>query len=307
MSQQQRAAVDAQLRSAPLDTSRSPRAMRQAFAAMMAAMPTPSGVTLTPATLGGLPALEFTPGSGPSGGTILYFHGGSWVVGSPATAQGLTAALVRRTGARATSLDYRLAPEHPFPAAIEDGVAAYRDLLDQGVPADQIILAGDSAGGGLSVMTALAARDAGLPRAAGVVAFSPGLDTTRSGDSMTSKEGIDPILSRASLQPMSALHLAGQDPRQPLASPAVFADLRGLPPLLLQSGSNEVLLDDSTRLATRAAAAGVDVILDVTADVPHVFQSFAGSLDEADAALDRAARFILDQLGRKPQSREPVS
>jgi monoterpene epsilon-lactone hydrolase len=307
MSQQQRAAVDAQLRSAPLDTSRSPREMRQAFAAMMAAMPTPSGVTLTPATLGGLPALEFTPGSGPSGGTILYFHGGSWVVGSPATAQGLTAALVRRTGARATSLDYRLAPEHPFPAAIEDGVAAYRDLLDQGVPADQIILAGDSAGGGLSVMTALAARDAGLPRAAGVVAFSPGLDTTRSGDSMTSKEGIDPILSRASLQPMSALHLAGQDPRQPLASPAVFADLRGLPPLLLQSGSNEVLLDDSTRLATRAAAAGVDVILDVTADVPHVFQSFAGSLDEADAALDRAARFILDQLGRKPQSREPVS
>jgi epsilon-lactone hydrolase len=307
MSQQQRAAVDAQLRSAPLDTSRPPEEMRRAFAAMMAAMPTPSGVTLTPATLAGLPALEFTPGSGPSGGTILYFHGGSWVVGSPATAQGLTAALVRRTGARAVSLDYRLAPEHPFPAAIEDGVAAYRDLLDQGVPADQVILAGDSAGGGLSVVTALAARDAGLPRAAGVVAFSPGLDTTRSGDSMTSKEGIDPILTRTSLAPLSALHLAGQDPRQPLASPAVFADLRGLPPLLLQAGSNELLLDDSTRLATRAAAAGVDVILDVTADVPHVFQSFAGSLDEADAALDRAGRFILDQLDRKPRSQESVS
>ncbi len=107
-------------------------------------------------------------------GTILYFHGGFWVVGSPATAQDLTAALVRRTRTRAVSLDYRLAPEHPFPAAIEDGVAAYRDLLDQGVPADQIILSGDSAGGGLSVNTALAARDAGLPRAAGIVVFSPG-------------------------------------------------------------------------------------------------------------------------------------
>jgi acetyl esterase/lipase len=232
----------------------------------------------------------------------------NWPMVRPCSARSRSlSAVYRRTGARAVSLDYRLAPEHPFPAAIEDGVAAYRDLLDQGIPADQIIMSGDSAGGGLSVMTALAARDAGLPRAAGVVAFSPGLDTTRSGDSMTSKEGIDPMLTRASLVPLTALHLAGQDPRQPLASPAVFADLRGLPPLLLQPGSNEVLLDDSARLATRAAAAGIDVILDVTADVPHVFQSFAGSLDEADAALDRAGRFILDRLDRKPQSEETVS
>jgi acetyl esterase/lipase len=295
MSQQQRTAVDTQLRSAGLDTSRPIAEQRESFAALMAG-PAPSGVSLAGTTLGGRPALELTPDGDRAGGTILYFHGGSWVVGSPATAQDLTAALVRRTRSRAVSLDYRLAPEQPFPAAIEDGVAAYRDLLDQGVPADQIILSGDSAGGGLSVNTALAARDAGLPRAAGIVAFSPGLDATRSGDSMTTKEGVDPLFTKAALDQLTPLYLAGQDPRQPLLSPAVYADLAGLPPLLVQAGSNEILLDDSTRLATRAAAAGVDVILDVTADVPHVFQLYEGNLDEADAALDRAARFIRDHL-----------
>ncbi|MEV4451130.1 MULTISPECIES: alpha/beta hydrolase [Streptomyces] len=300
MSKEQRAAVDALLRSAAIDASRTPEELRAAFAAMMAGSPSPVGVTLTPSVLGGRPALEIEPEDGAIGATILYFHGGSWVFGSPATAQHITAALVRRTGARAVSLDYRLAPEHPFPAAIDDGVAAYRDLLEQGAPAERIMLAGDSAGGGLSIMAALAARDAGLPRPAGVVAFSPGLDATRSGESMTTKDGIDLLFTCQSLVRLGAHYLAGQDPRQPLLSPAVHADLTGLPPLLLQAGSNEVLLDDSTRLATRAAGAGVDVILDVTADVPHVFQSFTGSLDEADAALDRAGRFMLDRLATAP-------
>jgi monoterpene epsilon-lactone hydrolase len=139
-----------------------------------------------------------------------------------------------------------------------------------------------------------------MPPAAGVVAFSPGLDATRSGDSMTTKEGADPLFTRDELKGLGRLYLNGQDPRHPLLSPAVYADLAGLPPLLLQAGSNEILLDDSTRLATRAAAAGVDVILYVTADVPHVFQLYAGTLDEADAALDRAGRFILDRLGGQP-------
>jgi len=262
----------------------------------MTSGPAPAGVTLSDTVLGGRPALEFTPAGAAGDGTILYFHGGSWVVGSPATAQELTAALVRRTGLRALSLDYRLAPEHPFPAAIEDGVAAYRDLLSRGVPAERVMLAGDSAGGGLVIAGLLAARDAGLPMPAGAVTFSAGLDTSRSGASMTTKEGIDPLFTRAGLAPFTAHHLAGQDPRQPLASPAVYADLAGLPPLLVQVGTNEILLDDSTRLAVRAAAAGVDVILDVTGDVPHVFQVFAGVLDEADAALDRAGRFIRDHV-----------
>ena len=297
MTKQQRAAVDAQLRSTAFDGSRPLAELRTGFAAMMRADgPPPAGVKLTDGLLGGRPAVEFTPPAAPTGAVILYFHGGSWVVGSPRTSQHLTAALVRRTGARAVSLDYRLAPESPFPAAIQDAVAAYRELLGSGVPPERIILAGDSAGGGLSIITLLAARDEGLPMPAAVVAFSPGLDASRSGESITTKAAVDPILTATSLQATGELHRAGQDPHQPLLSPVRYADLTGLPPLLLQVGSNEMLLDDSTRMATRAAAAGVDVILDVTADVPHVFQTFEGMLDEADAALDRAGRFILDHL-----------
>ncbi|MFD2420969.1 alpha/beta hydrolase [Amycolatopsis pigmentata] len=298
MSEEQRAALDARLRSVTFDTSRAPGELREAFETMTAGRPVPPGVAFAPAVLGGRPALAVEPEEVGTEGRILYFHGGAWVVGSPDTAQALTAGLVHRTGVRAVSLDYRLAPEHPFPAAIEDCLAAYRDLLDQGVPAERIVLAGDSAGGGLTVTTMLAARDAGLPLPAGAVAFSPALDATRSGESMKTKAGIDPMFTSESLGQLLAHYVAGEDPWHPFLSPAVSADLGGLPPLLLQVGSNEVLLDDSTRLATRAAAAGVDVVLDVTADVPHVFQSAAGFLDEADAALDRAGRFILDHVSR---------
>ncbi|TQS46410.1 alpha/beta hydrolase [Cryptosporangium phraense] len=288
MTAEQRAAIDAQLRAYPFDVSAEPAQMRAAFEAFAGAAP----AALPALELGGRPALEWAG----AGGTILYFHGGSWIVGSPATAQRLTSALVRRTGLRAVSLDYRLAPEHPFPAAIEDAVAAYRALVAEGEP---IVLAGDSAGGGLAVITAIVARDEGLPRPAGVVAFSPGLDATRTGESMTTKEGVDPLFTRAGLQRLSRYHLAGQDPRHPWVSPAVVGDLTGLPPVLLQVGTNEVLLDDSVRFAARAAAAGVDVILDVTGDVPHVFQTFEGVLDEADAALDRAAQFIRARTSRQ--------
>jgi monoterpene epsilon-lactone hydrolase len=261
----------------------------------------------TEATLGDRPALRFEPENRTGDGVILYFHGGSWVFGSPVTAQRITAALVRRTGTPAVSLDYRLAPEHPFPAAIEDGLAAYRDLLDQGLPAERIVLAGDSAGGTLTLTTLLAARDAGLPLPAGAVAFSLVSDVTWSGESMWSKEGVDPIFTREALQRLSVHYLDGHDPREPLLSPALGADLGGLPPLLLQVGSNELLLDDSTRLAARAAAAGVDVILDVTGEVPHVFQSFGGLLEEADAALDRAGHFLLDRLGATARKVVPAA
>ncbi|MFF1409122.1 alpha/beta hydrolase [Streptomyces sp. NPDC058289] len=298
MSKVQRATIDATMRQVPFDGSLPPEQMRKDFEAQMTSGPAPAGVTVTPSVLGGRPALTVEPEGGSATGTILYFHGGAWVFGSPATALHLTAALVRRTGVRAVSVDYRLAPEHPFPAAVEDGLAAYRDLLDQGVPAERIVLAGESAGGGLGVTTLLTAREAGLPMPAAAAVFSPGLDATLSGESMTTKHDADPLFTRADLAAVFAHYLAAQDPAQPLLSPALHADLTGLPPLLLQAGSNEVLLDDSTRFAARAAAAGVDVLLDVTADVPHVFQAFAGLLDEADAALDRAGRFITDALAR---------
>lgn len=296
MSKAQRERIDAMLRAAPFDTTASPEQMRKDFAAMMGNRPLPEGVSVTNATLGGRPALRFRPAAPLANAVLLYFHGGSFIVGSPATAQTLTAALVTRTGLEALSLDYRLAPENPFPAAIEDGLAAYRELLGSGIPADRIVLAGDSAGGSLTLTTLLSARDAGLPMPAGVVAFSPGLDASGTGDSMTTKDGIDPIFKSAGLRAMRTHYLAGRDPRHPLLSPALYADPTGLPHLLLQVGTHEILLDDAVRFAARAAAADVNVILDVTGGVPHVFQSFTGSLDEADAALDRAATFLRQRL-----------
>ncbi len=297
MSWQQRQILDAGLRRSPsVAGPRSVGEMREGFAALMAMFPVPEDVRRTPTELGGRPAVLVEPLTEARPGTILYFHGGSFSLGSPETAMSLTAHLVRRTGIRAISLDYRLAPENPFPAAIQDGVAAYRDLLENGLQASSIGFAGDSAGGGLTVTTALAARDAGLPMPAAIVAFSPGLDHTRSGASMVTKEGADPFFTRDSMTANGRLYLGGADPDQPLLAPAVRADLSGFPPILLQVGTNEMLLDDSVRLAERAREAGVDVVLDVTAGVPHVFQSYVDTLDEAGLALDRAALFVRQQL-----------
>ncbi|MFJ7246867.1 alpha/beta hydrolase [Kitasatospora sp. NPDC098652] len=328
MSREQRSQVDAMLRRSASTGPRSVEEIRAGFRALMAGMIVPHDAIRTePTTLGGRPALRVRPkgpeGSGPadgsdrasedgteggaedgtedgtqggSGATILYFHGGGWVFGSPETALSLTGNLVARTGVGAYSPDYRLAPEHPFPAAVEDCLSAYRALLDRGGDPSAIVFAGDSAGGGLTVTTCLAARDAGLPLPAALLLLSPGLDATRSGESIRTKEGVDPIFTRAALDHTGAMYLGGADPRQPLLSPVLHADLTGFPPMLIQVGANELLLDDSTRLAERAREAGVDVILDVTADAPHVFQSFAGVLDEADEALDRAALFLRQRL-----------
>lgn len=296
MSRDQRAMVDALLRRPRPEGPRSVEETRSGFAAMMATMIVPGGIRTSEAMLGTRRALLVEPVVRPRAGTILYFHGGSYVFGSPETALSLTGNLVARTGFRAFSLDYRLAPEHPFPAAIDDALGAYRALLEGGADPSIIVFAGNSAGGGLTVTTCLLARAAGLPMPAAIVGFSPGLDGTRTGESMDTKAGIDPFFTRESLGYTGAMYLAGQDPRQELISPALLADLTGFPPLLLQAGTNEVLLDDSTRMAARARGAGVDVILDVTADVPHVFQAFAGVLDEADQALDRAALFCTQHV-----------
>jgi acetyl esterase/lipase len=297
MSREQRAKIDAMLRRQPRPEGQPSVEQRRAgFAAMMSEMIVPDGIKTADTVLGSRRALLVEPAGRRRAGTILYFHGGSYVVGSPETALSLTGNLVSRTGFRAFSLDYRLAPEYPFPAAVDDAVAAYRALLDAGEDPASIAFAGDSAGGGLTVTTCLSARAAGLPAPAAIVAFSPGLDGTRTGESMDTKDGVDPFFTRESLEPTSAMYLAGADPRQELVSPALFGDLAGFPPMLLQLGANELLLDDSTRMATRARAAGVDVILDITADVPHVFQAFTGVLDEADHALDRAALFLAQHI-----------
>jgi epsilon-lactone hydrolase len=295
-SRQQRTHVDEILRHPQPNAPRTVETMRAGFAAMMATMRVADGVHTARTTLAHRPALSVESVERAAPGIVLYFHGGGYVFGSPEASLSLTAALVARTAVAALSLDYRLAPENPFPAALNDALAGYRALLDSGIEASSIALVGDSAGGGIAVTTPLLARDAGLPLPAAVVAFSPILDRTMTGASMDDKEGIDPLFTRASLQATKQMYLAGQDEEHEYLSPAVHANLAGYPPLLLQAGTNEVLLDDSTRMARRAWKAGVDVVLDVTADVPHVFQSFTGVLEEADQALDRAALFITQHL-----------
>ena len=306
MSKEQRAKIDAMLREPHGESPASVEEFRAGFKALMARMIVPDGLRTTHTTLGDRPALRIEPADGPNAGTILYFHGGVWVLGSPETALSLAGNLAAKTGSKVFSLDYRLAPEHPFPAAIDDTLSAYRALLGSGQDPSSIVFAGDSAGGGLAVTTSLAARDAGLPLPAAILGFSSMFDVTWAGESMDTKNSIDPIFTRESLAQTTAMYLAGADPHQPLLSPAIHADLTGLPPLLLQAGTNEVLLDDSTRMAARATAAGVDVILDITADVPHGFQTFVGVLDEAGEALDRAALFLTQRLRASDTGNAPV-
>lgn len=268
---------------------------REQFAAIFT-RPLPADVTASETTLGGRPALELRPATPTTGeDVVLYFHGGGYVVGSARTNAHLSAALLRHIDGRVVSLDYRLAPEHPFPAAPDDCFAAYRELLDSGADPRRIVLAGDSAGAALAVVTMTRARDAGLPLPAAAVLFSPAVDLTLSGASVTSKDGVDPIFAPADLAWLFERYLAGGDGEAPEASP-LFADLTGLPPLLIQVGSSELLLDDAVRLAGRAAADEVEVTLEVAPRQPHVFQ-----LDDrsavAAAALDRAGRFLAARLG----------
>jgi acetyl esterase/lipase len=193
------------------------------------------------------------------------------------------------------SIDYRLAPEHPYPAAVDDALAAYEGLLDNGTAPSDIVLAGESAGGALAVVTLVSARDRGLPLPAAAFVMSPYADLTLSGATMETKSEVDPLMSREALQARVADYTAGQDAALGLVSP-VFADLAGLPPLIIQAGSHEVLLDDAVRLARQAATADVEVTLEITPRVPHVFQAYHAILDEGAAALDRAGQFLSARL-----------
>jgi phosphinothricin tripeptide acetyl hydrolase len=222
---------------------------------------------------------------------VLYLHGGGYVIGSPRSHRHLAAAIAGAAGASALLLDYRLAPEHPFPAAVEDATAAYRWLLDQATAPERIVIAGDSAGGGLTVATLLALREARVPLPAGGVCISPWVDLTCSGASYRTMAAADPIVRRAGVEEMARAYLGATPPRTPLASP-LFADLRGLPPLLIHVGSDEVLLDDAVQLAERAKAAGVDATLEIYDRMIHVWHWFLPMLDEAQTAVEAIGRFV---------------
>jgi epsilon-lactone hydrolase len=295
MSAEQRQQLDDMLRKAPLDLGGDLAQQRVIFEQMMTAVLLPDDVVTESATLAGVPVVHISIRDAPSSGVILYFHGGAYAIGTAALAAGLASDVARRAGSRVVSVDYRLAPEHPYPAGIEDAVTAYRGLLDGGTPSTDIVIAGESAGGGIVAATLVALKSSDLPQPAAAYVISPWVDLTLTGASLELKAPVDPALTPGGLRLRSHEYLGTHDPADGAVSP-IFADLTGLPPLLIQVGSNEILLDDSTRLAARAAADDVKVTLEVTPGVPHVFPAFAGLLDEADEALESGARFIRAHL-----------
>src|SRR5450631_1544371 len=295
VSTEQQETLDAILRQSAFPVDSDVNEQRELLRQAISAQPLPADVTVTAAALGGVPTAEITVDGIEPRHVVLYFHGGVYVMSDAFLAAGLASQVGRRTQAKVISVDYRLAPEHPYPAAIDDALAAYEALLDDGIAPSDIVFAGESAGGGLAVATLVNARDHGLPLPAAAFIMSPYADLTLAGTTMQTKREVDVLMSREALQSRVTDYTAGQDAALGLISP-IFADLSGLPPLIIQAGTHEVLLDDAVRLARQAATADVEVTLDITPGVPHVFQAYSPMLDEAGAALDRAGRLLSAHL-----------
>lgn len=265
---------------------------RAGYDEMFKDFPVDPEAVITEVDAGGVRSLLVQIGSDRPERHVVYFHGGGLMCGNPEGVRGTAALLARAADAAVLVPDYRLAPEHPFPAAAEDAFAAVRWMLDEGGAAPRkLALLGDSAGGGLATLCAIRLRDDGSDAPAALVGWSPWVDWTVSGTTIEAKAAVDPIASGQSLTMSAAAYLQGHDPADPAASP-LFADLAGLPPMLIEVGSEEVLLDDSRRLAARAEAAGVEVTLEVADGMPHVYQYFASFLPEAQASVDRSGAFI---------------
>lgn len=291
---------------------------RAGMEAVTAGAVLPDGVAVQEAIVGDRPAEWHTPVGVQPAGVILYLHGGAYCVGSIATHRSVAARLALAAQLSVCLIDYRLAPEHPFPAGLDDAVAAYRDLLANGIRPDRIAIAGDSAGGGLTIALLLALHAAGDPLPAAGVAISPWADLTLEAGSYDALAAIDPLISREGLAPMATAYLlgvdttgdadpgergvaaGGADVRDPLVSPVFATDeaLAALPPLLIEVGERECLLDDAVTLAERASAAGVDVVLNRYPEMIHVFQAFPPDLiPEGDVSLKGIGAFINDRFG----------
>ena len=264
---------------------------RQGFDMLAAKFPMAPDITCEKVDAAGVPAEWLVAPGAESGRVLLYLHGGGYVIGSIHTHRDLAGRLSRAAAARVLLIDYRLAPEHPQPAAVEDATAAYRWLLRNGAAPARTVIAGDSAGGGLTVATLVALRDAGEPLPAAGVCLSPWVDLEGIGESMTTKASVDPIVQRPGLLWFANLYLGGAHPRTPLAAP-LYADLHGLPPLFIHVGTAETLLDDATRLADCAKAAGVDVTLEAWEEMIHVWHLFAALLPEGQQAIERLGAYI---------------
>jgi monoterpene epsilon-lactone hydrolase len=252
----------------------------------------PADVICEKVSAGGVDAEWISAPGASADRVILYLHGGGYVVGSINTHRAMISRIARASNARALAIDYRLAPEHPFPAAVDDTIAAYRWLLAQGYKPGRIVIAGDSAGGGLAIVALLAIRDAGLPMPACAVPISPWTDLEGTGESVRTRAARDVMVTQENLAHSAKQYYGTHDPKDPLVSP-VHANFRGLPPMLIHVGDAEILLDDATRVAASAKAAGVDVELEVWDDMPHVWHVFAKILPEGQQAIDKIGKFVI--------------
>jgi len=286
----------AELREGGPDLAAPPPEARIAFEELLGSIPVAEDLRIEEKRLGDLPALRCSAPNVAEDGALLYLHGGAFVIGSPRGYRGLAAELGRAAGLPAYALDYRLAPEHPFPAAVDDAVAAFHALLAENIAADRIIIAGDSAGGGLALSTMVRLRDEGAPLPSAAVLISPWADLALEGTTIRSKAAADPSLTEEGLRAMASLYLAQSDAKHPLASP-IHADLSGLPPMLVQVGSAEILLDDALRIAGKAGAADTHVQLEIWPEAPHVWHAFAFMLPEGRQALATAGNFMRGRLG----------
>ena len=256
----------------------------------------PADLMATDGKFGGVVGEWLHPAATPLVGTLLYLHGGGYFACSPQTHRPITGKFAQ-AGLAVFSPDYRLAPEHPFPAAIDDAVAVYRGLLASGISPAGLAIGGDSAGGGLALATLVSLRDAGDPLPAAAMLFSPWTDLAGTGDSLRTNHRRDAMFPNDGMDRAAAPYLAGTDPFHPLASP-VYADLHGLPPLLLHAGSWEILLDDSRRVVERARAAGTQAMLETWPVVPHVWQMFR--MPETDQSMAKATAFLRQALQPAP-------
>lgn len=275
-------------------------AERRAVTEMLGGLTTdPGGVTWTDVDAGGVPAIWAEPRSCAPDRALLYLHGGGYTAGSASMYRRLTGHIAKAVGCRVLNVDYRLAPEHPHPAALDDAVQAYRFLLRQRIAPSSIACVGDFAGGGLAVATMLRLRAMAIPLPAAAMIMSPWADLDGTGASMTLNADADLAVDTSVLKVMSDAYLDGLSARDPFASP-LYADLTGLPPMYIQVGGCEVLLDDSTRLAEHAQRAGIDTRLDIFPDMQHVFQITAGNLPEAIDAIDRIGAWLRPRLDLGP-------
>lgn len=250
-------------------------------------------------SIGGVGAQVLTPPACDADRALLYLHGGGYVFGSLRSHAGMVAEVARAARCRVLQLDYRRAPEHPFPAAVEDATAAYQWLLRQGLAPGRIAIAGDSAGGGLTLAMLVAARAQGLPLAGAAVCLSPWVDLEATGESYRTRESMDPLVQRKVVDEVTRLYLNGEDPRVPTASP-IHADLTGFPPLLIQVGEREILFSDSEALAKKAQALGVDVTFEEWPGMVHVWHLHYPRLTSGREAIERIGRFVIEKTGARP-------